>query len=356
MFNLESLRKLPYKKALFFSASLIPIIAAIALMAPAQETLQLPREPIYPGQAPEEVSEAVFNARDMVIQRRYAEAEQLLWKFTRSHPDSPVGPTALMVVYQVRMLENEEFFLADEMRRVIELNRTALLKFRKVAPKNAWYYTLIGASLGIEGIYHLWRDDYVPAGLRGYAAIQDMQKALEADKSNWEARMGLGLYTYYRSVYALKVPFLPASVDRREEGIAEVKLAGEKRAYLDETARIALCRIYFDGHRYDESKRVADGLIEDYPSFLVSYLFAAKACFGAGKFAEAISYYKKAYQIDPSLTFAPYRLGVCFQNIGRKDIAAKWFKVAIESGKKKNGDKWGAEAYKQLRALASVKN
>ena len=336
--------------------SLILIIAAIALMTPAQENLQLPKEPIYPGQAPEEVSVAVFEARDMVIQRRYAEAERILWKFTRSHPDSPVGPTGLMVVYQVRMLENEEFFLDDEMRRVIELNRTALLKFRKVAPKNAWYFTLIGASLGIEGIYHLWRDDYVPAGLRGYAAIQNMGKALEADKLNWEARMGLGLYTYYRSVYALKVPFLPASVDRREEGIAEVKLAGEKRVYLDETARIALCRIYFDGHRYDESKKAADGLIKDYPSFLVSYLFAAKACFGAGKFAEAIPYYEKACQIDPSLTFAPYRLGVCFQNIGNKDMAAKWFKIAIEAGKKRNGDKWGTEARVQLRALHPGKN
>ena len=220
-----------------------------------------------------------------------------------------------------------------------------------ITPRKTWHYTLIGASLGIEGIYHLWRNDFIPAGIRGYGAIKFMRKALESDPQNWEARLGLGVYTYYRSVYAAKVPFLPDSVDKRELGIGEVKLAGRKRRYLDETSRIALCRIHLDGKRYGEAKKIAVGLINEYPGFLIFYLFGARAAFEAENFKEALPYYEKAYNIDPALPFAPYRMGVCHEKLKNAAEAARWHKIAAAAGAKRHPDKWGKKARRRLEKL-----
>ncbi len=334
--------------------SLILVLSALGISAAVnsgEEPPRLPREPVYPGQAPADVSDTVLDARDLVMQRRYDEAERLLWKLTRSRPDDPTGPTALMVVLQIRMLENEENFLDAEMRRVIAINRSALEKFRQKAPRNAWYYTLVGASQGVEGIYHLWRDEYVPAGVRGYASIQSMKKALKVEPLNWEARLGLGVYMYYRSIYASKAPFLPDSMDRSKEGLREIELAGKKRLYLYETSRIALCRIHMDGKRWAEARKISDELIAQYPHFLIFYLFSARATFRAGNFRRALTYYEKAYRIDPSLPFAPYRMGVCNEKPGNLAEAARWFKIAAEAGAKRNPDKWGTKAQSRLEML-----
>lgn len=328
---------------------LIFICAANALAA--DEIIRLPNEPIFPGQAPAIVSETILEARDLTISRKYAEAERLLWKLVKKLPDDPSGSAGLMVLYEIRMLENEEPFLDAEMRRAIEINRKAIEKYKKSAPENSWYYTLIGASLGIEGIYFLWQNHFMDAGIRGYAAIQSMQKAREIDSQNWEARLGLGVYSYYRSVYSAKVPFLADAADSAEKGIAEVKLARQNRVYLDETARIALCRIYFDAKKYDAAEKLADGLIEDYPKFPAFYLFAARGLFEEGRYVDALPYYEKVYDIDPTLSFAPYRAGVCLEKTGRKNEAADWYRKAVAGAKNRKSDKWSGIAKNRIEAL-----
>jgi tetratricopeptide (TPR) repeat protein len=96
-------------------------------------------------------------------------------------------------------------------------------------------------------------------------------------------------------------------------------------------------------------------LINDYPAFLIFDLFAARACFEAGKFADAASYYEKAYKLDPNLSFAPYRLGVCHNKLGNKDEAVKWFKIAMVAGQKRKDDRWGREASEEISAIAQTK-
>jgi len=341
------------KSAVSKAVLILLIVSTLAGVALSTGPPILLSEPIYPGMAPREVSDAVLEARELVIQRRYDEAEKLLWKLVEERPEDPVGATGLMVVYQVRMLENEEAFLDDEMQRVIELNNRALDRFRKNAPPNTWYYVLIGGSTGIEGIYHLWRDDYIPAGMKGFAAIQNMRKALDTDPDCWEARLGLGIFLYYRSAYASKAPFLPDSVDRREEGIREVGLGGKKRLYLDETARIALARIYFDAKQYDKSKEVADALIKQYPDFMVFHLFAARALFEASRFEEALPYYQTAYLIDLNLPFSAYRAGECLEEMGKMTEAVDWYKIAVEAGRNRSPDKWGSKAKRKLEKITS---
>jgi tetratricopeptide (TPR) repeat protein len=335
--------------------SVINIHAQIqAASVPNQQgvpTIQLPKEPIFPGQAPPEVTDLVLGARDLVIQRRYDEAEKALWIYTRAHPDNPVGPAALMTVLQIRMLENEEPFLDGEMRQVIGISRAALDTFRNRARRDNWYYSLLGASFGIEAVYYLWRDDYLSAGVVGWPAIQYLDKARKMDDRNWEARLGIGLYTYYRNAYASKFLFVPMSANKREYGINEIKLAGQNRKYLDETARIALCRLYMDDRQSGKAKQVADDLINQYPSFLLFYLFAARSCFEAGNYRDAIHYYEKAYRLDSRLSFAPYRLGVCYSNLKNNREATKWYKISVEAGRNRPSNKWSVLANKNLNNM-----
>ncbi len=332
-------------------AAFIPFALLLASASPGD--VKLPREPIYPGSVPQKVSDTILDVRDLVMQRHYREAEKMLWELARSRPGDPSGPTALMVVYQVRMLENEEYFLHDEMERVIEMNHRALERFRKEAPRDTWYHTLLGASLGIQAVYHLWRNEFILSAIHGIKAIGSMKRAKKRDSRNWEARMGLGLYIYYRSVYAAKVPFLPKSMDKRAYGIAEVKSAGRNKAYLYETSKIALCRIHMDGGRYEKARRISDELIEEFPHFLIFYLFSARSMFEAGNYAQAVPYYRKAYRLDSGLPFAPYRLGRCYEELGRMDKARKWYarSASIDNPALK---KWNGRAEKRLEKLKST--
>lgn len=329
-----------YNRRIFLVAA---CTVAVALM-PQRLHPAPPDQVLFPGQAEPEISSGFLSAYEHALSREYGRAREICAKLTRDFPNNPTGPTGEMVLYQVMMLENDDFEFDAEFRLAAGRVEAAAKHFAENAPKNDWYYTLLGAAYGIEGIYYLRRDEYLNAFTPGVKGLYYMQAAAKMNPENWEARMGIGLFLYYRSAFARYFP-VPWAQDR-EKGMAEVEAAGQNRSYLREVSRIALFYIYMNEKNYDRSRSYMDGLIAKRPSYPVFYQLAGWSMTAKGDYKAAYNYYMKMHRIDPKLYLPYYKLGQCAMRMERKEEAKKWltqfFRVLgdRESRHKKNARKY----------------
>lgn len=282
-----------------------------------------PEQAIFPGQADPRISAGIIAAYNHALNREYDKARDICLTLGRELPDNPAGPTGETVLYQVMMLENEDYTLDREFRDAAARAVAAADRFMATAPKNDWYYTLLGATWGIQGIYYLRQDEYASGMYYGVRGLYYMQTAEQMSDDNFEAKLGIGLYLYYRSAYARFIPI--PWLDQRAKGIRMVKAAGEHRPYLNEVSKIALFYIYSNEKDYDRAFAYIRELIEKRPDFPIFYHFAGRALMNKGDYRGAEGYYLKMSEIDPTLYFPYYQLGVCELNLGHKAEAKKWF-------------------------------
>jgi tetratricopeptide (TPR) repeat protein len=299
-------------------AFLFPLLLTIAA-AGAEPRPQA----IFPGQAEPEVSAGILHAYDHALRREYKEAKSVCAELGRRFPQSPAGPVGEMVLYQVMMLENDDYQYDREFRDAALRSETAAEAFAGTAPKNDWYYTLLGAAWGIEGIYYLRQDEYLEGVLRGLKGLNHMQQAAKRNPENWEAQLGIGLYLYYRSAYSAFIP-LPG-LDQRRQGITMVAEAGRRRPYLHEVSWIALYYIYLNENDYDRARSYMDALIVERPDFPIFYLLAGRAMLAKPDYRAAAAYFESIRRLDPGLYISYFRLGECALHSGRKDEARSWF-------------------------------
>lgn len=303
-----------------------------------------PEQAIFPGQADPKVSAAIITTYNHALRREYKEARGILMKLGHDLPNDPAGPTGEMVLYQVMMLENDDYEMDAEFRDAARRAEAASIRFAQTAPKNDWYYTILGASWGIQGIYYLRRDEYLNAAMPGLRGLYLMQTAAKMNPENWEARMGIGLFLYYRSAYASLVP--GPWLDQRKKGIAEVEVAGKRRQYLSEVSRIALFYIYVNERQYDRALSYMAELIAERPYYVIFYQLAGRAMMVKGDLAAAHNYYKKMNEIDPALYFPYFILGKISMEMGKNDEARKWFtQFFAVLGNRKSSHRKPAEKY-----------
>ncbi|HUT55178.1 MAG TPA: hypothetical protein VM658_17445 [bacterium] len=299
------------------------IVAAVSWPARPEAPAVAPEQAIFPGQADPRISAGIIEAYNFALNRQYDQARDICLQLGREFPDNPAGPTGETVLYQVMMIENEDYTMDREFRDASARAVAAADRYVDKAPKNDWYYTLLGAAWGVQGIYFLRRDEYAPGAYYGVKGLYYMQTAEQMNEHNYEARLGIGLYLYYRSAYARFIPI--PWLDQRERGIKMVKEAGEHRPYLHEVSRIALFYIYNNEKDYDRAFKYIDELIAQRPEFPIFYHFAGRALMNKGDYKDAAGYYLKMSEIDPALYFPYYQLGVCELNMGHKAEAKKWF-------------------------------
>jgi tetratricopeptide (TPR) repeat protein len=310
----------------------IIVMIALALAFPAlpARTANL-RADIFPGECPPEISDAILRAYNFALNRKYEDARRICEQLERDYPDHPSGSTGLMVLYQVMMLENDDYAFDHQLKAAAERNQTAVNKYLKTAPKNSWYYTLVGTSWGIQGIYYLRQDQYLLGFYRGYNGLRYLRAALKINPDDWEARLGLGVFLYYSSAYTSYLPiFFP---DRRSEGIREVEQAGEHRPYLSEVSRIALYYIYLNEHDFDRSLSVMQKLLAERPEFVVYYQFAGRALAQKGDYRAALSCYRRIQELDPALYLPLFKLGECYFKLGEYPEAKTYLEKFLGQAK-----------------------
>ena len=298
-------------------------VGAFFLLALARPGWAAPlRADIFPGECRPEISDAIIRAYNHALNREYEASRKICEQLERDYPDHPAGSAGMMALFQVMMLENEDYSYDAELKAAAIRNQEAVDKFLETAPKNSWYYTLTGASWGIQGIYYLRRDEYLMAFYRGINALRFLNKALAINPDDWEARMGLGVFLYYRSAYSSFLPFL--FPDQRAEGIREVEQAGVERPYLHEVSQIALYYIYLNQKDYGRCLAIMEGLAKQRPEFVIYYQFGGRAMMVKGDDRGALTYYRRIHELDPSLYLPLFKMGECHFRLG-DDVPSKTY-------------------------------
>jgi|GEM_PF-1189766 hypothetical protein len=122
-----------------------------------------------------------------------------------------------------------------------------------------WMF-IAGASYGYRALHRSFHGRWFQAFRDGLKCSSRLNKALEMDKTFYDAYLGLGAYDYYKTVMADDFLWLPFISDRRDEGMAQIRLAADSGYLASFNARESFLRIYLEEKRYDDLVLLADSL------------------------------------------------------------------------------------------------
>jgi tetratricopeptide (TPR) repeat protein len=105
---------------------------------------------------------------------------------------------------------------------------------------------------------------------------------------------------------------------------------------------------------FDNVVKVYQKLIKYQPNQVSAYLNIGEAymSFSPPRADDALVYYRKAYQIDPTNTFAALRMGELLAQTGQRDDALKYLKIAL--GDSAKNPTVAAEAEKTLKQMGAL--
>lgn len=128
-----------------------------------------------------------------------------------------------------------------------------------------WVF-IAGASYGYRALHRSFHGRWFQAFRDGLKCSSRLNKALEMDRTFYDACLGLGAYDYYKTVMADDFLWLPFISDRREEGMAMIRLAADSGFLATFNARESFLRIYLEEKRYEELVLLADSLNDFSPN------------------------------------------------------------------------------------------
>jgi tetratricopeptide (TPR) repeat protein len=155
---------------------------------------------------------------------------------------------------------------------------------------------------------------------------------------------------------AIKARALVDAAIKMSDSDAAVKLlwqATDIDPTLDD-AYVYLGLYYNSRSDFDNVVKVYQKLVKYQPNQVSAYLNIGEAymSFSPPKTDDALVYYRKAYQIDPSNTFAALRIGELLAQTGQHDDALKFLKIAL--GDSAKNPTVAAEAEKTLKQMGAL--
>lgn len=208
---------------------------------------------------------AVQNIIDLTIRQQYDRALQRCRKLQAELPQHPVGYFFEAATLQAMMLDYE----ADAFReRFLELTAQVQRLCKKALqeqPENSWLYFFYGGALGYEAYLRGREQEYLTAFREGWESIQYLERAVQLDSTNFDARLGIGVYKYYRSKLGKFLAWLPFVHNERREGIRLIELARRRGTFSKAAATNALIWIFISEKEFERAQALIDSSRAHYP-------------------------------------------------------------------------------------------
>jgi hypothetical protein len=178
-----------------------------------------------------------------------------------------------------------------------------------------------GAAFGYRGAYAIITHSWWTAFNDGRKGLSELESLVDQDPGNYDAYLGLGMFTYWRSKMMSKLSWLPFVTDQREQGIAWVRLAAEKGEFVREEAWGNLILILTQEERPKETLEIVDAFLQQFPEsrFLLHAAAIAHRQLNNSEAAEA--YYHRLRLQIPDAPFAEYP-NVLHYDLAEAQIAA----------------------------------
>lgn len=289
-----------------------------------------------------------MRGKELLYQRNYPAALELFRQIEQDYPDCTAGIFGQMAAYQIMMYENMDYRWKAEFEEVED-------RFERRAAKNikndssSWNLFMTGAAYGMRGFYYMRDDRWFRALGSATKGIRLMKRIIHDDPEFIDAKLGPGMYDFWRTVYTKEITSLPFFPDRREKGLAAVKAVMEKGVYGRDLAETNLAYMLAQNKRYKESREIADKYLAKYPDNIILRQLSARLYFNGREYQKAIDEYERILRQDPSMTKSLYYMGVVYTKIpGGVLMARKHFNDFLATNPEKH---WAKYANKQLKAL-----
>ena len=289
------------------------LAAAMLLPASAFAGRASPSGKNFTGENPLNVSRAEFagtqEGMDLLYQRRYSEALEQFEEMGIDFPDSPIGPVGRSLVWQAIMFENYDF--SQERAYLTEYAdaKDRLKRAERSGDDKAWVYFLNAVHLGVDAMYDVRKERYLPAFDKAWEALEYIKKVERLAPEFHDVQLALGLYNYWRSAITDQVGALPDFGDHREEGLAQMKLAKDKGLLASAPASLVLTYSYLEARKYDDAVTEAMWARKRYPDNLLNELTLGRVYRYARKYDEALASFDRVLEIDPDNDRVWFQIG-----------------------------------------------
>jgi len=254
--------------------------------------------------------ELALEGQELVLHRRYTEALAFFRQIQRDYPTSPLGYFGEMAIHEVRMLENEDFRYEKEFKQATKQGYKAVSKvMQRYHPSNYELFYAAGV-VGLDSFFNARKGKWWKAYTKGGRSRQSFRRILKKDPDFADAKLGEGMYIYWRSVFTKEYSFLPFFSDRRAEGIAMVEEVIEKAQVANHVAKVNLGLIFFEEKRYADAQKIFEDFISKYPENVMFRMLLGKVFLANKKYAKAQKVFEKTLVVAPEINKLHYFIGL----------------------------------------------
>jgi len=251
--------------------------------------------------------------------RDYKKAKSTFDGFDAKYPGTGIAAMGSVLVWQALMLENFDFKYESQYQVSYRLARQQLEQSLQVPGNEAWEQFLLGGLLGIDAIATMRKGDFGKALNRGYEAMKSIDRCKELAPDFVDARLGDGLYQYWRSVVTLNSKVLPSFGDHRAQGIAAMQDVEASGTFLGPAATLSLVFTWLEEVEY--KKALASALVNyrAYPSNVINDLVVGRTYYYVRDYANSERVFHEVQQIAPDNNYVYYNLAALYMRT--KDYA-----------------------------------
>lgn len=236
-------------------------------------------------------------AMEGLYRRDYVDSKQRFAQIERRW-GSGVGPVGEALVWQALMLENFDFRYDRQymttFRRAQQKLEQALLQ-----PGNdIWETFLLGAILGVDAIHAMRKYEFITAINRGLEAMRYVARAAELAPDFVDAKLGDGLWLYWRSVIAINTPGMPDFADERQKGIEMMQDAQAHSVFLRPAAAHALTYTWIEEGQMDRALQTAIRMRDMYPDNVVNLLVLGRIQMYKRLYEDSETSFQRVLEID----------------------------------------------------------
>lgn len=244
----------------------------------------------------------------------------------------------LAAVHHSEMMDAEDFAAVDTFESLLDAAYRHAETAIEGGDNPAW-------ALFIQGSTHAYR-----AALEGHIgswfgamkqAVKGKNRCLDAlriDPGLYDAYVVLGNYHYWKSSRTEFINWLPLVADRKEQGIEELRLAGDSALVSRDLALNSLVWVLLDHEQAKRALEVAEELHSRYPDSRLADWAMAFASYQSGQLHRATTYFESIIdQLEPDTTQNYYNLIECryhlaeiYHSVGETELSFKHCEKALK--------------------------
>lgn len=262
-------------------------------------------------------------AVELVYRRRYKEARQAFEQLDKEYPSVALGPVGLVLIYQALMFENLDYRYEAAYKMAFNQARTRLGQGTTQPGYDAPEWFLLAGMLGVDAIHQLRLGEHMAALARAYEAIKALDHVREAAPLFVDARLGDGMYLYWRTVVATRSPIVPRFEDRRAEGIDLLHRVEREGVLLGPAATLAMSFSYMEERRPDAALSSCNFAAKQYPDNVINLMTTGRVLHAMKREDEALAVYSRVLTVAPDNQRVHYLMGAALAGKGDLDGAER---------------------------------